>query len=100
MLQLARIALRRLLVDAQRHEKAGQRVVPVQHTGGNGHALLRQGNEAVLVHGDVTVLPQPLGGVGDAGLCDPQLVGNVDGADVPVLLLHHQHGLQIVLGCP
>lgn len=100
VLYLARIRLRRLRVNAQRHQEAGQRLMPVQHTGRDGHAAVRQGDEPVLIHGDVAVLPQPLGGVGHTGLRHAQMLRHVDGADVSVLLLHHQHRLQIVLRGP
>lgn len=73
------------------------RVWSVQHTGGNGHAGVRQGDEPLPVHGDVSVFPQTFGGVADTGLGDTQMLRHVDGTDIAALLLHHQHGLQIVL---
>ena len=58
---LAGICLRRSGVDAQRHQEFRQRVVPVQHTLGDGHTAGRQGDEPVLVHRDIAVFPQPFG---------------------------------------
>ena len=97
VLDLAGVFLRHLGVHPQSDEEAGQSVVPVQHTGGNGHAGVRQGDEPLPVHGDIAVFPQPLGGVADTGLGDTQMLRHVDGTDIAALLLHHQHGLQIVL---
>ena len=59
---LAGICLRRSGVDAQRHQEFRQRVVPVQHTLGDGHTAGRQGDESVLVHRDIDVFPQPFVG--------------------------------------
>ena len=93
MLDLAGVRLGGGGVHAQGHQETGQGVMPVQHTLGDGHAGGGQGDEPILVHGDVAVFPQAFGGVGDAGLRDAQVLRHVDGTDVAVLLLHHQHGL-------
>ena len=99
VLDLAGVLLRRFGVDAERDEKIRERVVPIEHFGGDGHAAVGQGDETVLVHFDVAVFAQTLGRIGDAGLCDPQMLRHIDRADIAALLFHHQHGLQIVLGC-
>ena len=93
VLDLTGVCLRRSGVDAQRHQEFRQRVVPVQHTLGDGHTAGRQGDESVLVHRDIAVFPQPFGGVGHAGLCHAQMLGHVDGTNISMLLLHHQHRL-------
>lgn len=97
VLDFAGIGLGGLRVHPQMDQKPGQGLVPVQHAGGNGHACVRQGDEPLLVHGDIAALPQALGGVADAGLCHAQILRNVNGANVAMLLLHHQHGFQVIL---
>ena len=42
-----------------------------------------------MIHGDKTVFTETLGRVADAGLGYAEVVGNVNGADISVLLLHH-----------
>ena len=64
---------------------------------GDLHPLVGQMDEAAGVHGDIAVLPQALGGIADAGLGDAQLFGDVDGADVSVLFLEHEHCFKIIL---
>ena len=97
MLHLAGVGLGGFRVHTQMDQKLRQGLVPVQHTGGDGHARVRQGDEPLLVHGDIAALPQALGGVADAGLCHAQILRNVNGANVAMLLLHHQHGFQVIL---
>ena len=69
VLHLAGVGLGSLRVHTQMDKKLRQGLVPVQHAGGDGHARVRQGDEPLLVHGDVPALPQALGGVAGAGLC-------------------------------
>ena len=97
MLDLAGIGLRRLLIHPQADKEIGEGMVAVQHFPGNGQPLGLQSDEARFVHGDIAALPQTLGGIADAGLGDAQMLRHVDGADIAVLLLHHQHGLQVIL---
>lgn len=97
VLDFAGIGLGGLRVHTQMDQKPGQGLVPVQHAGGDGHPRLRQGDEPLLVHGDVPAFPQALGGVADAGLGHAQILRNVNGANVAMLLLHHQHGFQVIL---
>ena len=99
VLDLARILLSGLFVHAEGGEKFCERVVAVEHLGGNGHAAVGQRDEAVAVHLNVAVFAQALGRVGDAGLRHAQMVGHVDRADIAVLLFHHQHGFEIIFRC-
>ena len=100
VLNLARILLSGLFVHAEGDEKFCERVVAVEHLCCDRHAAVCQRDEAVAVHLDISIFAQSLGRVGDAGLRHAQLLCDVDGADIPVLLLHHQHGLQVILGRP
>ena len=97
VLHLAGVGLGGFRVHTQMDKKLRQGLVPVQHAGGDGHARVRQGDEPLLVHGDIAALPQALGGVADAGLCHAQILRNVNGTNVAMLLLHHQHGFQVIL---
>ena len=97
VLHAAGILKRGLFVHAEGYQEAGKHPVPLQHTGRDLHAALAERDEAVLIHGNIAVFAQALGRIGDAGLGDAQLLGNVDGADIAMLLLHHQHRLEIIL---
>ena len=85
-------------VHAESDQHRGQELVPLVHAFCDRRSLVRQGDETVAAHGDVAVFTQPLRGVADARLGDAELCGDVDGADIAMLLLHHQHGFQIVFG--
>ena len=99
VLHFARVRFGGDLVHAEVHEKFCERFVPVEHACGDLHARIGERDEAVLVHGDVAVFLETLGGVGDAWLCHAEKFGNVNRADVAVLFLHHQHRFKIVFCC-
>ena len=100
MLDFAGVRLGGLLIHAERHQKSRQRLVTVEHLRRNAHAAFGERYKAVLIHGNVAALLQPLCGVGDARLRDAELLGHIYRPDIAVLFLHHQHGLEIVLRRP
>ena len=77
----------------------GIRYTTAEHFGRNLHARIRQCDQTVLIHFNIAVFPQPLRGIGHAGLRHAQMLRHVHGAHIPMLRLHHQHGFQIILGC-
>ena len=83
-------------VYSESHEKFGKDLVATVHLLGDFHSRFGQGDETVFVHGNIAIFPQAFGGITDAGLGHAQVFGNVDGADVTVALLEHQHGFQII----
>ena len=97
VLDLAGVLLRGPGVHAEGDEEGSERFVAVEHFGGDGHAGLRERDESILIHRDVPALLETARGVGDARLCHAEVLRHVNGANVSVLELHHQHGLEIVL---
>ena len=76
VLDLAGVGLGGGGVDTQRHQEPRQRVVPIQHIFRDGHAAGGQCNKPVLIHGDIAVFLETLGGVGDAWLRHAEKFGN------------------------
>ena len=98
VLDLAGVLLGGFFVHTECNEKFRERVVAVEHLSGDGHAAVGQRDETVAVHLDIAVFAQTLGRIGHAGLCHAEVLRHVNGANVSVLELHHQHGLEIILG--
>ena len=71
----------------------------LEHFGCDLHTGIRQCDEAILIHLNISVFPQTLGGVSHAGLRHPQVLRYVHIAHISMLGLHHQHGFQIILRC-
>ena len=76
VLHFARVRFGGDLVHAEVHEKFCERFVPVEHARGDLHAGIGERDEAVLVHGDIAVFLETLGGVGDAWLRHAEKFGN------------------------
>ena len=83
-------------VNAEPDQHIGQELMSFVDPLCNGQPFVRQGDERVLIHGDVAIFPQPLSGIAHAGLGDPKGVGNINRADDPVGFLHHQHSFQVI----
>ena len=96
MFDLAGVLTRGFFVNTKMHEKRGKRLVALVNARSDGHAAVGQRDQAVPVHGDVTVETQAFGSVADARLGYVQFVGDIDGADISVLLPHHKHGFKII----
>lgn len=84
------------LVYAKTNQILGQQLMPGVHPLGDFHAGLGEGDVAVAVHGNIAALPQAFRGIADGGLGHAQLFRHIKRTDIAVLLLHHQHGFQIV----
>ena len=57
-----------LFAYAEIHQKTGECLVALVHTGGDLHALFGKGDEAVLIHHDIAVFTQAFSGIADACL--------------------------------
>ena len=98
VLDLARILLGGFFVHTECNEKFRERVVAVEHFCSDGHAAVGQRDETVAVHLDIAVFAQTLGRIGHAGLGHAKVLCHIDRTDIAVHFLHHQHGLEIILG--
>ena len=98
VLDVASILVGNLLVHAQHNQKLGKHLVAVQDFMSDGHPGIGQRNQPIVVHFNIAVLPKPFGSVGNARLCHIQMFCNVNGANVTVLFLEHQHRFQIIFG--
>ena len=82
MFHLAGILCGRLLIDAERHEEIGQYLVAVIDVGGDRHTGFGKGDEAVLVHFDITVLAELLHRHADTGFGEIHFGCDVDGSNL------------------
>ena len=98
MLDLAGIFFRGLLIYAEIYEEAGEHFFACIYFACDLHARRSKLNKTVLVHGQITAFAKALYGIGNAGFCNSQVVGDIDGADISVLFLKHEHSFKIVFG--
>ena len=78
MLDLAGVFAGDILGDSDLGEEVGEHLVAGVDAVCNLHSGCREGNHAVALHDDVSVLAEALRGIGDARLGDSQKLGDVD----------------------
>ena len=97
VLDLAGVLPGGLRAHAQAGQQLGKKLVPFVHALGDLPSRLQQYDHPRLIQRDISAFPQALGGIAHTGLGHTDFLRHVDGPDVAVLLLQHEHCLQIVL---
>ena len=97
MLDLAGVLPGDGFIHTQGDKELCQGEVAVIGAAGNGITLIRQGNQAALLHGDVAVFPQLFHGDADGRLGHAKGLGNISGTGIALFFQQNQNLLQIIL---